>query len=186
MKDKVYLLDTNIFIEPYKSCYSFDYGMAFWDFLKYQAGNDKIFSIDKVYTELSRIEDQLFYWVERNLKPLGFFHSARDINVLKNYKEIIQWAEGKRGTFKDEAIEEFKEEDNADPWLVAYAMHYRNRNMKSVFKKEIVIVTQEKLDRNRKNKIPIPNVCEEFSVKCCDLYTMLRELGFKIRFDGGI
>jgi hypothetical protein len=103
---------------------------------------------------------------------------------LKNYKEIIQWAEGKRGTFKDEAIKEFKKEEKADPWLVAYAMHYRD--MKSVFKKEIVIATQEKLDRNRKNKIPIPIVCEEFSVECCDLYTMLRELGFKIRFDGGI
>ncbi len=142
MKDKVYLLDTNIFIEPYRTFYSLDYGTAFWDFLKYQAKNDQIFSIDKVYTE-----------------------------------------QGKRGIFKDEAIKEFKKEDNADPWLVAYAMHYRDR--KSVFKKEIVIVTQEKLDRNRKNKIPIPIVCEEFSVECCDLFTMLRELGFKIRFDIG-
>jgi hypothetical protein len=184
MKDKVYLLDTNIFIEPYKFFYSFDYGTAFWDFLKDQAENGQIFSIDKVYTELSRIEDQLFDWVEKNLKPLGFFRSTKDINVLENYKAIIQWAEGKRGIFKDEAIEEFKEEDNADPWLVAYAMHYKD--MKSVFKKEIVIVTQEKLDRNRKNKIPIPIVCEKFSVKCCDLYTMLRELRFKIRFDGSI
>jgi hypothetical protein len=186
MKDKVYLLDTNIFIEPYRKFYSFDYGMAFWDFLKYQAENGQIFSVDKVYTELSRIEDQLFDWVERNLKQLGFFHSTKDINVLKNYREIIQWAEDKREIFKNEAIIEFKEEDNADPWLVAYAMHYRDR--KSVFKKEkeIVIVTQEKLDRNRKNKIPIPIVCEEFSVEYCDLFTMLRELGFKIRFDGGI
>lgn len=184
MKDKVYLLDTNIFIEPYRTFYSFDYGMAFWDFLKYQAKNGQIFSIDKVYTELSRIEDQLFDWVERDLKPLGFFHSTENKNVLKNYQEIIQWAEDKRGTFKNEAIKEFKKEDNADPWLVAYTMHYRDR--KSVFKREIVIVTQEKLDRNRKNKIPIPIVCEEFSVECCDLYTMLRELGFKIKFDGGI
>lgn len=184
MKHKVYLLDTNIFIEPYRTFYSFDYGTAFWDFLKYQAKNGQIFSIDKVYNELSRIEDQLFDWVKRNLKPSGFFRSTKDISVLKNYQKVIQWAEGKRGTFKDEAIEEFKEEDNADPWLVAYAMHYRD--MKSVFKKEIVIVTQEKLDRNRKNKIPIPIVCEEFSVECCDLFTMLRELGFKIRFEGGI
>jgi hypothetical protein len=183
MKDKVYLLDTNIFIEPYRTFYSFDYGTAFWDFLKYQAKNGQIFSIDKVYTELSRIEDQLFNWIEENLKPLGFFHSTEDRNVLKNYKKIIQWAEGKRGTFIDEAIKEFKEEDNADPWLVAYALHYKD--MKSVFKKEIVIVTQEKLDLNRKNKIPIPIVCKEFSVEYCDLYTMLRELGFKIRFDYG-
>lgn len=63
-------------------------------------------------------------------------------------------------------------------------MHYRD--MKSVFKKEIVIVTQEKLYPNNKKNIPIPIVCEEFSVECCDLFTMLRELGFKIRFDGGI
>lgn len=73
MKHKVYLLDTNIFIEPYRTFYSFDYGMAFWDFLKYQAKNGQIFSIDKVYNELSRIEDQLFDWVKRNLKPSGFF-----------------------------------------------------------------------------------------------------------------
>jgi hypothetical protein len=141
MKDKAYLLDTNIFIEPYRTFYSFDYGTAFWDFLKYQAENGQIFSIDKVYDELSRNKDQLFDWVERNLKPIGFFRNTEDISVLKNYKAIIQWAEGKRGTFTDEAIEEFKKEDNADPWLVAYAMHYRD--MKSVFKKEIVIVTQK-------------------------------------------
>ena len=60
MKNKVYLLDTNIFIEPYRTFYSFDYGMAFWDSLKYQAKNDQILSIDKVYTELSRNKDQLF------------------------------------------------------------------------------------------------------------------------------
>jgi hypothetical protein len=141
MKDKAYLLDTNIFIEPYRTFYSFDYGTAFWDFLKYQAENGQIFSIDKVYDELSRNKDQLFDWVERNLKPIGFFRNTEDISVLKNYKAIIQWAEGKRGIFIDEAIEEFKKEDNADPWLVAYAMHYRD--MKSVFKKEIVIVTQK-------------------------------------------
>jgi len=34
MKDKVYLLDTNIFTEPYRTFYSFDYGTAFWDFFK--------------------------------------------------------------------------------------------------------------------------------------------------------
>ncbi len=81
MKYKVYLLDTNIFIEPYRTFYSFDYGMAFWDFLKHQAINGHVFSIDKVYTELSRIEDQLFDWVERNLKPLGFFHITENRNV---------------------------------------------------------------------------------------------------------
>jgi hypothetical protein len=73
MKDKVYLLDTNIFIEPYRTFYSFDYGTAFWDFLKYQAKNGQIFSIDKVCDEIKPKEDQLFDRVERNLKPSVFF-----------------------------------------------------------------------------------------------------------------
>jgi hypothetical protein len=62
-------------------------------------------------------------------------------------------------------------EDNVDPWLIAYSLA-KNRNY--------TIVTFEQEDKYRKNKIPIPNVCNYFQIKCCDLYEMLKNLNFQL------
>ncbi len=34
----IYLLDTNIFIAPYRTYYSFDFAMPFWEFLVQKGG----------------------------------------------------------------------------------------------------------------------------------------------------
>ena len=75
------------------------------------------------------------------------------------------WVQG-TVQFNAEAKEKFAE--IADGWVVAYAKAHR-----------AVVVTQEVYNANVKKRIPIPNVCLEFSVDCIDTYEMIRRLGGK-------
>ena len=44
-----------------------------------------------------------------------------------------------------------------------------------------VVVTHEMFNVDVKKRVPLPNVCNEFGVKYCDTFAMLRDL--KVRFD---
>ena len=63
------------------------------------------------------------------------------------------------------AIQEFLETDLADPWLIAFAMI-----------NNWTIVTYERSEPNRKNRIKIPEVCNQFNVRYVNTIEMLREL----------
>lgn len=51
MRDIIYLLDTNVFIEAARRYYSFDIAPAFWTALLYYAEKGNLHSIDKVKDE---------------------------------------------------------------------------------------------------------------------------------------
>ena len=68
--------------------------------------------------------------------------------------------------FSDAAKADFA--TGADGWLVAYAKS-----------KGLIVVTHEVLDPSIKRKVPIPNVCEAFSVNYVDTFEMLRQLGVR-------
>ena len=63
------------------------------------------------------------------------------------------------------AIQEFLETDLADPWLIAMAMS-----------NGFTIVTYEKSEPARKNRIKIPEVCNQFNVRYINTIEMMREL----------
>lgn len=164
----IYLLDSNIFITAANTFYSFDFGMNFWDFLKEQAENNKLASIDKVLDELNRCDNRLKEWANNNF--LNYFLPAKKIEVIQKYSELMKWAESKNNHYTTNAIDEFMKEDNADPWLIAFALSKRE---------DYLIVTFEKFNKEQKNKIPIPNVCKDFKLETFDLYQMLKDLKFK-------
>ena len=70
--------------------------------------------------------------------------------------------------FQPQAKEKFARV--ADAWVAAYAK-VNNR----------VVVTQEVYSENVKKRVPLPNVCQQFGVKCCDTFEMLHTL--EVRFD---
>lgn len=71
--------------------------------------------------------------------------------------------------FKPMAIQEFLTADLADPWLVAYAKA-----------NNCTIVTYEKSEPNRKSRIKIPEVCNQFGVRYINTVGLLRELNENI------
>lgn len=160
-----YLVDSNFFIQAHRAIYPLDVVPTFWAKVKTLSDGVTIQSIDKVKKELyddSSHEDELKIWCEGNL-PDGFFISTED--VLDKYIEIVTWVNSMNHHYTTRAIQDFLETDLADPWLIAFALKYG-----------FTIVTYEKSEPNRKNRIKIPEVCNQFNVKYINTIEMMREL----------
>lgn len=160
-----YILDSNFFIQAHRSIYPLDVVRSFWLKIYDLSRTGAIVSIDKVKKEIydnSSHEDELKSWCSCNL-PNDFFINTD--TVLQNYIAIVSWANSMSHHFTSNAIEEFLETDLADPWLIAFAM---SNNW--------TIVTYEKSQPERKNRIKIPEVCDQFNIRHIDTIQMFREL----------
>lgn len=163
MGDK-YILDANIFITSHRQLYPFDIAPSFWDQLVEKA-SDKIIIIEEVQKELLRSKDLLTDWYtsqSSNFTVLGIPSQE----VIESYKKIINSING-NDEYKQSAKEEFA--SIADSWLCAYALAYGE-----------TIVTLEKYQAGIKNRIKIPNVCEEFGIKYIDLLQFMRDIGIRL------
>ena len=83
--------------------------------------------------------------------------------MTEAYRRVMAWVHG-QPQFTDAAKAEFA--DGADGWLVAFAIVEGQ-----------TVVTHEAYNPERRNKVPIPNVCQAFDVRYVDTFTMLREWG---------
>ena len=159
-----FIVDSNFFIQAHRSIYPLDVVQSFWLKVKSLSQKGTIVSIDKVKKEIfdnSSHEDELKLWCEANL-PNDFFINTDP--VLNNYVLIKRWI-AKPNHYNVGAIEEFLETGLADPCLVAFAMS-----------NDWTIVTYEKSEPNRKNKIKIPEVCTQFKVRYINTIEMFRKL----------
>lgn len=160
-----FIVDSNFFIQAHRSIYPLDVVQSFWLKIKDLSENGIIVSIDKVKKEIydsSSHEDELKLWCDSNL-PSNFFINTE--SSIQNYISIVNWTTSMSHHYTNSAIEEFLETDLADPWLVAFAM---SNNW--------TIVTYEKSEPNRKSRIKIPEVCNQFNIRYINTIEMLREL----------
>ena len=163
-----YLIDANIFITASRTYYDFDFGNSFWDFLVNQGKKKNIASIDKVLNELKKGDDKLKEWATKDFSK--YFIDTTTDKVLEQYAILMKWSNNQGNQYTQNAIDEFMKENNADAWLIAYALSNPVN---------FEIVTFEKENNQIKRKIPIPNVCKAFNIKYCDLFQMLKNLNFK-------
>jgi hypothetical protein len=162
----IYLLDTNIFISAHRMHYPLDVVVSFWDKLQELGSAGQIISIDKVKNEIFRNEDTLKAWCMASLAP-DFFKESQP--CISAYTQIVRWANSSGRHYQERAINEFMDADNADAWLVAYAMENQNK-----------IVPYEKSNPNKQNRIKIPEAFNAFSIPFVDPIGMFRELGVRI------
>ncbi|GIV56945.1 MAG: twitching motility protein PilT [Candidatus Kapaibacterium sp.] len=161
-----YVLDTSVFIQAFRSYYHFDIAPGFWQALAKHAGAGTLLSIDRVKKEIENGKDELAKWTENHFH--GSFENTADNQVLADYQRVIQWVMG-QGQYTPAAKAEFADADNADAWIVAYALA-----------RGCVVVTQEVAAPQAKRIIKIPDVCRAFSVPCIDTFEMMRKLGIKL------
>ena len=163
----LFIVDTNFFIQSHRVTYPLDVAVGFWNTVIKIANENKIISIDKVKNEIYENDDELTTWIADNL-PAEFFKPTDSRDILTNYSRIVNWANSKNTFYLPKAINEFLDFDNADAWLAAYALS---------LDEECCITTQEKSEPNRKSKIKIPEVCDEFNIQYKNIIEMFRELG---------
>ncbi len=161
----VYVVDSNFFIQAHRANYPLDVATSFWDKVKQLAEQQKIVSIDKVKKEIYDHQDELKTWCENNL-PADFFRETT--SVITSYSQVVVWANSRSGHYLPTAIAEFLDADEADAWLVSYA-HFDAANR--------IIVTHEKSQPDRRNKVKIPEVCSPFNINFVNTIEMFRQLG---------
>lgn len=168
-----YALDADVLVQAARNYYAFDIAPGFWEALVHHAQDSSIVSIDRVKAEIDRGNDQLQDWANRDFHH--WFDSTDQDEVVGAYGKVMTWAYS-QPQFMDAAKNEFAREENADPWLISYAI----ANNESDELDKIVVVTQEKFDPHIKRRIKIPNACRAFNIECVDLFHMLRALGVKL------
>jgi hypothetical protein len=143
----VYVVDSNFFIQAHRFTCPLDIVPSFWTKVKQLAEQGKIISIDKVKNEIYDHQDDLKQWCEDNL-PEDFFKDTQDI--IASYRQIVMWANARSSHYHPTALAEFLDADEADAWLVAYAL---------VDKVNRTIVTHEKSQPDIKRRVKIPEAC---------------------------
>jgi hypothetical protein len=162
---KRYLLDANVFIQARQTYYGLDTCPGFWDALARENAAKRIFSIDKIKTELLAIDDDLSEWV-KEIAPATLFKGTADISVANTFRDLLNWVQGEQ-QFISAAKATFA--NAADGWVIAYAKA-----------NGYVVVTHEELAPDAKKTVPIPNVCLKFGVHYANTFAMLRDL--KVQF----
>ncbi|MAA73149.1 MAG: pilus assembly protein [Salinisphaeraceae bacterium] len=167
-----YIVDSDVFISAKNAYYAFDICPGFWDSLIFHYQRGSVGSIDAVRRELlaGRKTEDLVLWV-KNQVPADFFDSTEEEDVIEAYSEIMLWAQ-RHPQYFDRAKAKFATE--ADGWLVAYAMAHGG-----------IVVTQEQPSPDSKNRILLPDVCNQFGVAYQDTFLMLKALEARFVWEGG-
>jgi len=116
---EVYVLDINFFIQAHRVSYPLDVAFSFWNKVKQFADEGRIISIDKVKNELYDKNDLLKAWCKDNL-PEDFFKDTS--YVMAAYGNVSTWAISKSDHYLPNALNEFLDADEADAFLIAYAL----------------------------------------------------------------
>lgn len=162
---EVYVLDSNFFIQAHRVSYPLDIAFSFWNKVKHLADEGRIISIDKVKNELYDKNDALEAWCKEDL-PENFFKDTS--HVMSAYSQVSAWAISRSGHYLPNALNEFLDADEADAFLIAYAL---------ADKANRIIVTHEIGNPNQRNKIKIPEPCNALEVVFCTTIDMFRRLG---------
>ena len=158
-----YVVDSNFFLQAHKMHYPIDVTPGFWAKVSDLATQGRIISIDKVHDELYTNPDTLTNWMDNNL-PSNFF---KDTNtVLAEYSRICAWAVSKSNHYKPGALVTFLQADEADAFLVAYALAHG-----------LTLITHETSNPAKQSSIKIPEACTPFSVPFMNTIQMFRTMG---------
>lgn len=155
----MYLVDSNVLIEAKNRYYAFDIAPGFWDWLNQGHDQGRVFSIDKVYDELCRGEDELSDWAKNHR---GFFHSL-DQRTTSFFTPLSQWAQSEN--FNPAALNAFTA-NNVDYLLVAFAAAH-----------SCTVVTHETAGSGSRKRVKIPDACKALGVGWVNTFEMLRATG---------
>ncbi len=117
-----------------------------------------LFSPMMVYDEWTAGSDDLANWV-KDRRNNGLCVEPTE-SVQSKFRVIADYV---NRTYEQPQAQRFLE--GADPWVIAQAKE-----------DDATVVTHEKFVGPDSSRVKIPNICRQFNVDWCDLYSMLRAL----------
>jgi hypothetical protein len=171
MSKELFVVDSNIFITPYKKYYPFDLAPRYWEQLKCHIQDGSILLLDVVNNELLAGKDPLSDWITDMNPACVIVHN--DQNILNKYRDVLQYIQTAT-YYKLSALNEWAREDVADAWLIATAAV-----------KGYTLITLEVSKNDLQVQRPskeakIPDVANHFNVKTENLNYMLRALNIHL------
>lgn len=151
-----YLLDANVFIGASRLHYGLDFCPAFWEWLVEANKAKRVFSIERVGTEIEAGDDALAEWASK--RAHGFFLKP-DAALQPALGTVATWATSQK--YEPAAISTFLQV--ADYYLVAHALAHRQ-----------IVVTHEVAD-NSTRRIKVPSACIGVAVQHMTPFEMLRK-----------
>lgn len=167
----IFLLDTNVFIDPYKKYYAPDLVPKFWPYIENSIKNGNIAILDLFYDELAKGKDDLTNWLETINPPII---NHRETNIVKAYGEVINHI-ASCGFYSQNVRMNWDDIQNADPWLIACAMGCDYTLI--TFEQSIGKLSKQ---NHASNRLKIPDVCKSLNVTCFDLFDMMRALSVRL------
>lgn len=154
----MYLLDANVFIDAKRRYYPFNVCPGFWEWLDVAHADGRVGSIRRVREELVGFGDDLSEWANQRS---GFFIEPDDA-VVASLTQVAVWVAGQN--YLPAAQSQFL--DSADYYLVSQAHGQRH-----------TVVSHERPEPNRVNRIKIPDVCDAFGVSWLSPFAVLESEG---------
>lgn len=145
-----YVFDSNIFMNLQRR-QPIDIYPSLWNKLGELMTSGIIISSQEVYDEIAVGGDELEKWAKSRKE---YFLSS-DVAIQSEVRAILQSHRG--------LVEGGKKKNSADPFVIALAKE-----------RQCTLVTEETRTRN-KDTPKIPDVCDEYAIKCIDFVTFSRE-----------
>lgn len=150
-----YLLDANVFMAASRLHYGLDFCPAFWDWLIERNEAGRVFSIERIASEIEGGNDELVDWAAA--RGPGFFLKP-DPALFPALGKVSEWANGQ--SYQQAAVSTFLQV--ADYYLVAHALAHG-----------LILVTHEVISNSTK-QIKIPNACVGLGITVMTPFEMLR------------
>jgi hypothetical protein len=158
----LYLLDANILISANNKYYPINRVPEFWDWLIHNAQNGHVKLPIEIIDEVIKgnTDDPLYKWIYES-NHFEVLTLDEDINMISLQRVINK---GYASNLTEDEVESI----GRDPFLIAYAIDRNDR----------CVVTNETRSNRTRHKRKIPDVCDYFSIPCCDIFAFNEKLNF--------
>lgn len=164
----LYLLDANTLIDAKRDYYPISRIPEFWDWIIYQGKQGNLKIPIEVYEEFSDTKDKngekdsLATWADQI--------EVKESLLLKEEAEQDLVARITYGGYLSNPTDDELQKIGRDPFLLSYAL-------KDIENRSIVTTESSKPSRQGANR-HIPDVCDDFSIRCINNFRMIREMNF--------
>jgi hypothetical protein len=160
----LYLFDANVLITASNTYYPIDQIPEFWAWIQHQGKLGNIKLPVEILEEIlagRKKDDLLLDWIkDKDNQDALKLDEAVDASLVQ---EVV--CKGYAPDLTDDELEEV----GRDPFLIAYGMATNDR---------CVVTTEASKPSKKRQNRRIPDVCNCFSVACCNPFQVNRALGF--------
>lgn len=164
----LFLLDANVLIDANRDYYPIEDIPEFWDWILFNAENDKVKIPIEILEELINGNDLLAKWCKKNKKILTLDESAEP-------EKVSQCVEIAYSTNPNDID---VEKLGRDPFLLSYAIE--DANSRTIVTTEISKPSKKGVNRK------LPDACESLNIQCVHSFQFFKVLQFKTNWKSSL